>query len=145
MAGTAQNQGMVYVRLKDWALRERPDLSAQAVAMRAIMAFAGTRGATVLAFPPPPVVELGLATGFDAQLVDFGNLGHDGLMAARNMLLGMRPRIHVWSGFAPTVWKIFPNSVWTSIGRRPAPWELRFRRSTTASPPRSAAVMSTTS
>ena len=89
MAGTAQNQGMVYVRLKDWALRERPDLSAQAVAMRAIMAFARTRGATVLAFPPPPVVELGLATGFDAQLVDFGNLGHDGLMAARNMLLGM--------------------------------------------------------
>ena len=89
MAGTAQNQGMVYVRLKDWALRERPDLSAQAVAMRAIMAFAGTRGATVLAFPPPAVVELGMVTGFDAQLVDFGNLGHDGLMAARNMLLGL--------------------------------------------------------
>jgi HAE1 family hydrophobic/amphiphilic exporter-1 len=89
LSGTAQNQGMVYVRLKDWALRERPDLSAQTVAMRAIMAFARTRGATVLAFPPPAVVELGLVTGFDAQLVDFGNLGHDRLMAARNMLLGL--------------------------------------------------------
>jgi hydrophobe/amphiphile efflux-1 (HAE1) family protein len=89
MAGTAQNQGMVFVRLKDWDLRRRDDLSAQAVAGRTIGAFARVRGATVLAFPPPSVIELGTVTGFDAELVDFGGLGHEGLTAARNQLLGM--------------------------------------------------------
>jgi HAE1 family hydrophobic/amphiphilic exporter-1 len=91
-AGTAQNQGMVFVRLKDWKLRERADLSAQAVAGRTIGAFARTRGATVMGFPPPAVVELGMVTGFDAELVDFGGLGHEGLTAARNQLLGMAAR-----------------------------------------------------
>ena len=33
--------------------------------------------------------ELGNATGFDLQLVDDGGLGHEKLLAARNMLLGM--------------------------------------------------------
>jgi HAE1 family hydrophobic/amphiphilic exporter-1 len=43
----------------------------------------------VFAFPPPPVIELGMATGFDLQLLDRGGLGHAKLMAARNQLLGM--------------------------------------------------------
>jgi HAE1 family hydrophobic/amphiphilic exporter-1 len=43
----------------------------------------------VFAFPPPPVIELGMGTGFDLQLVDRGGLGHDRLMEARNQLLGM--------------------------------------------------------
>ena len=43
----------------------------------------------VFAFPPPPVIELGMATGFDFQLQDRGGLGHEKLMAARNQLLGM--------------------------------------------------------
>ena len=88
-AGNAQNQGLVFVKLKDWELRQNSELSAQAVAKRAIIAFARERGATVLAFPPPAVTELGMATGFDAELVDFGGLGHAGLTAARNQLLGM--------------------------------------------------------
>ncbi len=92
MGGQAQNQCMVFVRLKDWKLRERPDLSAQLVAGRAMRAFAQTRNATVFAFPPPAVVELGMATGFDAELVDFTGLGHTGLTAARNQLLGMAAR-----------------------------------------------------
>jgi HAE1 family hydrophobic/amphiphilic exporter-1 len=92
MGGTAQNQSMLFVRLKDWDLRRRPDLSAQAVAGRAMRAFAGIRNGRVFAFPPPSVVELGMATGFDAELVDFGNLGHDRLMAARNQVLALAAR-----------------------------------------------------
>jgi len=45
--------------------------------------------AMVFVFPPPAVVELGNATGFDFQLQDRGGLGHGALMAARNQLLGM--------------------------------------------------------
>ncbi|MBW2623323.1 MAG: efflux RND transporter permease subunit, partial [Deltaproteobacteria bacterium] len=56
---------------------------------RAMRRFSQIRGAMVFAFPPPAVVELGNATGFDFELVDRGGLGHEKLMAARNQLLGM--------------------------------------------------------
>ncbi|MGE5648021.1 MAG: efflux RND transporter permease subunit [Acidobacteriota bacterium] len=88
-SGRAQNNGMVFVRLKDWHLRDRPDLTAKAVAERAMRAFPKIRGGTVYAFMPPPVSELGNATGFDFELIDFAGVGHAKLMEARNQLLGM--------------------------------------------------------
>jgi HAE1 family hydrophobic/amphiphilic exporter-1 len=42
-----------------------------------------------LAFPPPAVIELGRAKGFDFQLLDRGGLGHEKLMAASSQLLDM--------------------------------------------------------
>ncbi len=80
---------MVFAKLRDWNLRNRDDLRVKAIAGRAMMALSRIRGAMVFAFPPPSVVELGNATGFDFQLLDRGGLGHAGLMAARNQLLGM--------------------------------------------------------
>jgi hydrophobe/amphiphile efflux-1 (HAE1) family protein len=91
-AGRAQNNGMVFVKLKDWKLRDRPNLRVKAVAGRAMMTFAPMRKAMVFAFPPPPVVELGTARGVDFQLIDSSGLGHDALMAARNQFLGMAMR-----------------------------------------------------
>jgi hydrophobe/amphiphile efflux-1 (HAE1) family protein len=88
-AGRAQNNGMVFAKLKDWKLRDRSDLRVKAIAGRAMMAFARMRKAMVFAFPPPPVVELGTARGVDFQLIDSGGLGHGALMAARNQFLGM--------------------------------------------------------
>ncbi|EMS78725.1 efflux RND transporter permease subunit [Desulfotignum phosphitoxidans] len=87
--GDGQNMALAFVQLKDWALRERPDLKVDAVAGRAMGAFARYKEAMVFAFAPPPVIELGVATGFDLQLQDRSGLGHDKLMAARNQLLGM--------------------------------------------------------
>jgi HAE1 family hydrophobic/amphiphilic exporter-1 len=88
-SGRAQNNGMVFVKLKDWELRDRPELKAKAVAERATIALSGIRNAMAFVFPPPAVVELGVAKGFDFQLLDRGGLGHAGLMNARNQLLGM--------------------------------------------------------
>ncbi|HBG28164.1 MAG: multidrug efflux RND transporter permease [Planctomycetes bacterium GWF2_41_51] len=88
-SGTAQNNGMVFIKLKDWNLRGRDELRVKAVAGRAMARFSRIRNALVFAFPPPSVIELGTATGFDFQLVDRGGLGHDALMNARNQLLGM--------------------------------------------------------
>jgi hypothetical protein len=51
--------------------------------------FSHLRNAMVFAFPPPAVVELGRAGGFDFQLQDRGGLGHEALMAARNQMLGL--------------------------------------------------------
>jgi hydrophobe/amphiphile efflux-1 (HAE1) family protein len=103
-SGRAQTNGMAFIKLKDWGLRNpnlfisfkdwifrknRKDLKVKAVAERATRTFSQLRNSLVFAFPPPPVVELGIATGFDFQLLDRGGLGHEKLMAARNQLLGM--------------------------------------------------------
>jgi HAE1 family hydrophobic/amphiphilic exporter-1 len=103
-SGRAQNNGMVFVKLKDWDLRNRnlfirfkdwifrknrKDLKVKAIAERATKTFSQFRNSLAFAFPPPAVVELGIATGFDFQLLDRGGLGHQKLMEARNQLLGM--------------------------------------------------------
>jgi HAE1 family hydrophobic/amphiphilic exporter-1 len=45
--------------------------------------------ASIFVVPPPAVVELGNATGFDFMLQDRGGLGHQKLSEARDQLLGM--------------------------------------------------------
>jgi HAE1 family hydrophobic/amphiphilic exporter-1 len=103
-SGRGQNAGMAFVKLKDWKLRDRPDLKAGAVAGRAMGEFSKIRNAMVFAFAPPAVVELGMAKGFDFQLLDRGGLGHAGLMAARNQLLGMAAK-------DPVLTKVRPNGL----------------------------------
>ena len=88
-AGQGQNMAIGFVRLKDWSLRKRPDLRVGAVAGRAMQAFAKIRDAQVFAFPPPAVIELGTASGWDVQLQDRGGLGQEALAAARGQFLGM--------------------------------------------------------
>ena len=87
--GRGQNSGLGFVRLKDW--RERPAArdSVFALAARANQRFHQIRGAIVVAFAPPAALELGNATGFDFELEDLGNLGHQALMAARGQLMGI--------------------------------------------------------
>jgi hydrophobe/amphiphile efflux-1 (HAE1) family protein len=95
-SGRGQNAGLAFVKLRDWALRDRPDLKVGAVVGRAMRVFAQYRDAMVFAFPPPAVVELGRASGFDFQLLDRGGIGHDQLMEARNellMLVAKDPRL----------------------------------------------------
>lgn len=87
--GSGQNNGLAFVRLKDWQDRTDPADSSQSVAMRAQMAFAGIREARIFAITPPAVPELGQADGFDMQLLDVSGLGHQKLTEARNQVLGM--------------------------------------------------------
>lgn len=100
-SGRGQNAGMAFVKLKDWELRDRPDLKVGAVAGRAMGEFSRIRNAMVFAFPPPAVVELGMAKGFDFQLLDRGGLGHAELMTARNQLLGMAAKNPVLTNVRP--------------------------------------------
>jgi multidrug efflux pump len=88
-AGRGQNMGLAFVKLRDWKLRPSPDLKAPAVAKRAMGAFSKIKDGMAFAFSPPAVVELGQANGFDIMLQDRSGLGHEKLMEARNMLLGM--------------------------------------------------------
>ena len=95
-AGQGQNTGIAFVQLKPWELREGAENSAQAMANRAMGSFSQFKDAMIFALVPPAVQELGNATGFDLQLVDVGGIGHQGLLQARNMILGMaaqEPRV----------------------------------------------------
>jgi hydrophobe/amphiphile efflux-1 (HAE1) family protein len=103
-SGQAQNNGMVFAKLKDWNLRDRPDLRVKAIAGRATAAFSKIRNAMVFAFPPPAIVELGTAMGFDFQLVDRGGSGHEAMTKARNQLLGMAAQ-------DPRLVKVRPNGM----------------------------------
>ena len=103
-AGQGQNAGFLVISLKPWADRPLASQSGAAVAARVTQHFAGTRDALILTFQPPAVLELGNASGFDMELVDRGNLGHDKLLAARNQLLGMAAR-------DPRVMAVRPNGI----------------------------------
>ncbi|MBW2709211.1 MAG: efflux RND transporter permease subunit [Deltaproteobacteria bacterium] len=103
-SGRGQNNGMVFVKLKDWKLRDRDDLRAKAIAGRATAALSHIRNALVFTFPPPAVTELGMAKGFDFQLLDRGGLGHQALMAAQNQLLGIAAK-------DPRLTAVRPNSM----------------------------------
>jgi multidrug efflux pump len=85
--GRGQNAGLIFVKLKDWSDRPGDQNRVQAIAGRAMGRFRQIKDAQVFAFAPPAVLELGNATGFDFEILDLANLGHDRLMAARNQLL----------------------------------------------------------
>ena len=88
-SGAGQNVGLGFVKLKDWELRPGAGLKVDALVRRAMAKFSKIRNARVFAFPPPAVMELGRAGGFDFELQDRGGLGHEALMAARNQMLGL--------------------------------------------------------
>ena len=103
-AGQGQNAGFLVISLKPWADRPLASQSGAAIAARVMQHYAGTRDALIFAFQPPAVLELGNASGFDMELVDRGNVGHDKLLAARNQLLGMAAK-------DPRVMAVRPNGI----------------------------------
>ena len=86
-AGRGQNQGLVFVRFKDWSVRKRADLKVQAVLARTAKHFASYQNATIVPINPPSIPALGTASGFDFELEDRAGLGHEKLMQARDELL----------------------------------------------------------
>ena len=87
-AGTGQNSGLLFIKLKDWA--DRKDASQQMGALlgRANKYFASIKEANIIAVPPPAVLELGNTAGFDMMLQNRGGLPRETFLAARNQLLG---------------------------------------------------------
>ena len=103
-SGNGQNQVLMFVKLKDWEERRRPEQKVKAIQGRAMGKFMKFKDAFAFAFAPPAVLELGTATGFDVRLVDRAGLGHETLMGARDQLLGMSMQNSV-------VTKVRPNGL----------------------------------
>jgi multidrug efflux pump len=88
-SGRGQNQGRLFVHLKDWDQRTRPGQSVAALSARISKHFAGYQGAQVIPIEPPPIAGLGVAAGFDFELEDRAGLGPDALQQARSQLLAL--------------------------------------------------------
>ncbi|WON76174.1 multidrug efflux RND transporter permease subunit AcrB [Serratia sp. UGAL515B_01] len=88
-SGQGQNTGLAFVSLKDWSERHGAQNKVPAISGRAMGAFSQIKDGMVFAFNLPAIIELGSATGFDFQLLDQANLGHEKLTEARNQLFGM--------------------------------------------------------
>ncbi|WP_339826904.1 efflux RND transporter permease subunit, partial [uncultured Arenimonas sp.] len=101
-AGSGQNNGMVFVKLKNWDERTSDEASVTAMVGRAMGAFSQIKDAMVFALAPPPVTELGTTGGFNLYLKDNQNQGHEALMAARNQLLGLASQ-------SPLLTQVRPN------------------------------------
>jgi multidrug efflux pump len=100
-SGSGQNAGLAFVTLKDWDEREGDAHSAQALAGRAFGALAAIRDAFIFPLSPPPIPELGSASGFSFRLQDRAGHGHDALVAARNQLLGLAGQSKLLTGVRP--------------------------------------------
>ena len=98
-SGQGQNAALAFVTLKDWDERG-PEHSAQALAGRVRRADGRPRR-FIFALSPPPIPELGNATGFTFRLQDRGGNGHEALLAARNQLLGMAAQSKLLRGVRP--------------------------------------------
>ncbi|MDR5731180.1 efflux RND transporter permease subunit [Caballeronia sp. LZ025] len=103
-AGRGQNAGLVFVRMKDYAQRQKGDQKVQALVGRLFGRFSGYKNAVVFPVNPPSIPELGTAAGFDFELQDRAGVGHEALMNARNQLLGMAAK-------DPSLAQVRPNGL----------------------------------
>jgi multidrug efflux pump len=99
-SGSGQNAGLVFTPLKDWSERDKSQ-SADAIAGKAFGVFMQIKDAIVFPLNPPPIPELGNATGFTFRLQDRAGLGHNALVQARNQILGMASQSKVLAGVRP--------------------------------------------
>jgi len=100
-SGQGQNAALVFVPLKPWEERHGPEHSASALAGRAFGAMMAVRDAFIFPLSPPPIPELGTATGFALRLQDRAGLGHEALLNARNQLMGMASQSKLITGMRP--------------------------------------------
>jgi multidrug efflux pump len=100
-SGQGQNAALAFVTLKDWKERDGEQHSASAVAGRAFGALMGVRDAFIYPLSPPPIPELGTASGFSFRLQDRGGAGHQALVNARNQLLGLASKSPVLAQVRP--------------------------------------------
>jgi multidrug efflux pump len=100
-AGAGQNSGISFVHLKPWNERSGAANRAPAIVQRAMKSFMTYRDAQVFALVPPAVQELGQSSGFDVEMEDRGDLGHDGLMKARGQFLQLAAKDPLLAGVRP--------------------------------------------
>lgn len=100
--GQGQNQGLLFINLKDWGQRKTPETKINAIISRA-MALNGKIEDASLIYPLqlPAMPELGTTQGFSFILRDVNGQGHEKLLQARNTILGLAAKDKRLSGVRP--------------------------------------------
>ena len=99
--GQGQNAAMMFSTMKPFEDRSGKDNSADTLLGKAMGGLGSVPEAQIFTLAPPPIQELGNASGFTFKLQDRQNAGNDALMAARNQLLGMAAKSPVLAGVRP--------------------------------------------
>ncbi|MCJ1903121.1 MULTISPECIES: efflux RND transporter permease subunit [Paracoccus] len=84
--GTSQNRAMIFVKLRDFDLRQKAELSASAVARRANAHFSGHRAGRIFFMQPPAIPRLGNSAGFTMYLTDQAGGGIEARTEAAELL-----------------------------------------------------------
>jgi len=86
-SGSAPNQGIMFLSLKDWTQRPGPEHSAQALVGQMFGAFSQITGAMVFPFLPPSINGLGQFGGFTYELLDQSGGPIENLQSAADQLV----------------------------------------------------------
>ncbi len=99
--GNGQNAAMMFISMKPWDQRTKKQSKAVALIPTLFMELQQVKGAQVFVLNPPPIRELGNASGFSYRLQDRAGGTYEGLLAARNQMLGMAMQSKVLTGVRP--------------------------------------------
>lgn len=109
----ASNAAAYWIILKPWDERETPQLSLEGIVGRLWQEAAAIREANIFAFPPPAIIGLGEAGGFQMQLQDRGGVGLQALqqlaeemVQAANSQTGL---VNVYSTFRANVPQLYAD------------------------------------
>jgi len=102
--GQGENVGLGFIRLRDWGDRRAADEQLNAFIQWANGALQVVKGARMFVINLPTIRGLGRFGGFDFRLEDRAGLGHEQLLAARNILLGQ-------AGGNPLLYGVRPNQL----------------------------------
>ena len=86
-SGSAPNQGIMFLSLKDFTQRPGPEHSAPALVRQMFGAFSQITGARVIPFLPPSINGLGQFGGFTYELLDQSGGPIEGLQAAADQVV----------------------------------------------------------
>ncbi len=107
--GSGQNAAQMFIRFKPWSERPGKEHGALAIIERATKRWSGDPRALIVPINPPPIRELGNATGFSFRLQDRGGNGYAALVAARGQLLGEASKDPTISGARPEGQEVGPQ------------------------------------
>ena len=99
--GQGQANAIMFIALQPWDERKGEKNSAAALVARATAALSGVKEALVFTLNPPPIRELGIASGFTLKLEDRAGHGTQALRNARNQLLAAAGKSKLLAGVRP--------------------------------------------
>ena len=99
--GRGQNNGQMFISLKDWDERKGPEHSTAGVIATANKDLFGIKEGMVFGINPPAIAELSAVGGFDFRLQDRAGLGRDKMIEARRMVVEMAAKYPALVGVRP--------------------------------------------